>query len=129
MDTSTHEPDWLCKHCGESWPSTFDTCWNCGSDTDGGPDVTFESKREPKWTWGDESQMYEPLWSPPQWTLGDMFWWMTASALYLAALIHLPPVLVIIGMLLWIILLPYRHKIGRRLRELPGALRRGQRSR
>jgi hypothetical protein len=23
-------PDWVCAHCGESIPGTFDSCWHCG---------------------------------------------------------------------------------------------------
>ncbi len=115
MGTSAHQSEWVCKQCGENCPSTFDACWNCGADIHGCPDVTFESRRERQWTWGDESQIYEPLYSPPQWTLGQMLWGMTVLALYLAALTQLPPALGMLGVLLWMALAPYRYKIAQRL--------------
>ena len=32
MQTRRGKADWICQRCGESVPSTFDTCWNCSID-------------------------------------------------------------------------------------------------
>ena len=113
MDSSTEQSDWLCKRCGARCPATLDTCWNCGASIDGRPDATFEPVRDL-----GESRANEPLWSPPQWSLRDMFWWTSLSALWVAALIYLPAGLVLVAVLLWIALTPFSRQIVKRLRKL-----------
>ena len=113
MGTSAQEGGWCCGRCGETSPTSLDACWNCGSSPDGEPDPGFEPVRDVGDVCTDE-----PLWSPPQWSLREMFWWMTFSALFLVALMHLPTGLVLAGVLVWIALTPFAPRINQRLRNL-----------
>jgi hypothetical protein len=33
MQTDTREADWLCAQCGNTNPSTFETCWHCAGES------------------------------------------------------------------------------------------------
>jgi hypothetical protein len=124
MVASTHEAGWRCEQCGEDSPSTLDVCWSCGASRDGEPDPSFEPVRD-----AGDSPTNESPWSPPQWSLGEMFVWMTGSALFAAALIHLPAELVLVGVVLWIALTPFSRQITGGLRKLAGRLCRRHRGR
>jgi RNA polymerase subunit RPABC4/transcription elongation factor Spt4 len=34
--------EWRCQHCHEAVPDGFDVCWNCGTDSAGVTDPTFQ---------------------------------------------------------------------------------------
>jgi len=34
---------WVCSQCGEDVEDSFEVCWNCGADTSGGEDPSFEN--------------------------------------------------------------------------------------
>ena len=38
--------DWICGHCGEFSPASFDACWNCGATRDGQADPDFKPEPE-----------------------------------------------------------------------------------
>jgi predicted RNA-binding Zn-ribbon protein involved in translation (DUF1610 family) len=40
----TKQPSWRCSQCGQSVPSDFEVCWNCGTSQDGVPDSAFSKE-------------------------------------------------------------------------------------